>query len=270
MIETKNLITDIAVNNLIKGDKQLPSPVISFLKDNINNPKFDINVWASNVNDAIVLQTMRIKTLGLAYKLVGGLSQNGKMPTKSWGIPASLCKTGGKLHLVENTPCKKCYALKNHFAMINTLAANFRRYAIYRLIDRDIWVAAFIHILWTNTAIRKHSVFRFLDTGDIQDLDMLHRFIDIAIACPDILIWIPTQERKILAANKLPIPKNLIIRVSSSKINKRQTSKHTGLDSWVATDKSDVSCIAYKQKNSCGNCRDCWNAKVISISYPLH
>ena len=44
------------------------------------------------------------------------LSNTSKMPCKSWGIPASSCKTGAKLRKVKGSVCSGCYAHKGAYS----------------------------------------------------------------------------------------------------------------------------------------------------------
>ena len=52
-----------------------------------------------------------------ALLAVGSLSDTSKMPGKSWGINADLCKTGFKLAKIAGTICSVCYAKKGFYTL---------------------------------------------------------------------------------------------------------------------------------------------------------
>ena len=63
------------------------------------------------------------------------------------------------------------------------------------------------------------------------------------------------------------IPKNLLIRMSSHRIDQKPV-KFWPWTSTVST--GDFTCPASKQGNQCKSCRNCWNREVANVSYPKH
>ena len=98
-----------------------------------------------------------------AWKLVGGLSKPSKMPGWSIGLPAKECKTGGKLQKVPGSVCFDCYALKGCYVFKVVQDAQYRR---LRALQDPQWVKAMTHLINS----KKPDVFRWHDSGDVQDL----------------------------------------------------------------------------------------------------
>ena len=104
-----------------------------------------------------------------ALKIIGGsLSKPSKMPGWSIGLPAKECKTGGKLQKVKGSVCYDCYALKGCYVFKVVQDAQYRRLAAIKSSD---WVEAMAHLINS----KKPDVFRWHDSGDVQDLDHLKK-----------------------------------------------------------------------------------------------
>ena len=194
-----------------------------------------------------------------AWKLVGGLSKPGKMPGWSIGIPAKECKTGSKLRTVKGSVCEDCYALKGCYVFKVVQDAQYRRLAA---IKSPQWVAAMAHLINS----KKPDVFRWHDSGDVQNLDHLNKIYEVCKLTPDKRHWMPTREAWIRDHVKRA-PDNLIIRFSMPMIDQEPAGSwsHT---STVVT--SGASCPAPNQGNECKDCRNCWNKEIKNISYGRH
>ena len=108
-----------------------------------------------------------------ALKIIGGsLSKPSKMPGWSIGLPAKECKTGGKLQAVPGSVCYDCYALKGCYVFKVVQDAQYRRLAA---IKSPQWVDAMAHLINS----KKPDVFRWHDSGDVQDLDHLMKIFEV-------------------------------------------------------------------------------------------
>ena len=117
-----------------------------------------------NVNIQEVKRNMKTNE---ALKIIGGsLSKPSKMPGWSIGLPAKECKTGGKLQKVPGSVCYDCYALKGCYVFKVVQDAQYRR---LEAIKDPQWVEAMAHLINS----KKPDVFRWHDSGDVQDLDHL-------------------------------------------------------------------------------------------------
>ena len=194
-----------------------------------------------------------------AKKIVGGLSTPGKMPCYSTNLPAWACKLGSILAKISGTTCYGCYALKNRYIMPTQQAAMIRR---LKALTHGSWTAAMI------TLITGHKYFRWHDSGDLQGPAHLKNIFEVAKATPDAMHWLPTREYKLLQfMDPDIIPKNLLIRVSATKVNGPAPSWWP----WTSTVSTTTkTCPAPDQGGKCKSCRACWDRNVSNVVYAKH
>jgi hypothetical protein len=139
----------------------------------------------------------------------------------------------------------------------------------------------------TNTDNHDPNYFRWFDTGDIQDLEMLWCVNEIAYSTPNIKHWLPTKEARILlnALNYFDWAwsDNLTVRLSIHMRDKTPSSfwrkqqleafnKNLTLSfSQVFTPslgpaKDWFECPALQQGHKCLSCRHCWTME--DVAYP--
>ena len=193
-----------------------------------------------------------------AIEITGGLSKPNKMPGPSINLPASQCITGAKLVNVKGSTCSGCYALKGRYRFPNVKDAMQRR--LDRLHDPR-WIDAMV------TLSDKQPVFRWHDSGDLQSVQHLKNIFQVCKLTPDTRHWLPTQERKYLPLEGSTVPENLVIRLSSSKIDGPRSTAWTHTSSVVT---KGASCPAPKQGGKCRECRACWTKSVKHVSYGKH
>ena len=194
-----------------------------------------------------------------AWALVGGLSKPSKMPGWAIGIPAAECKTGNKLKLIPNSVCSGCYAEKGCYVFAVVQAAQYKR---LKAIAHPQWVEAMATLINS----KKPDVFRWHDSGDVQDVDHLEKIFEVCKLTPSKRHWMPTREAWI-KDHMHKAPANLVVRFSSPMIDQGPVK------SWANT--STVStksrtCPAPDQDNACGSCRACWDPLVKNIEYGKH
>ena len=193
-----------------------------------------------------------------AKEITGGLSLPSKMPGPAYNLPAQACITGAKLVKIPGSVCNGCYALKGRYNFRNVRLALARR---LESLDHPQWVRAM------TVLIKGEEVFRWHDSGDLQSSWHLKRIFEVCEATPETRHWLPTREAKFLPLSTDSIPKNLIIRMSSHRIDQKPV-KFWPWTSTVST--GDFTCPASKQGNECGSCRNCWSREVANVSYPKH
>ena len=194
-----------------------------------------------------------------ASKIVGGLSTPGKMPCYSINLPATECKVGSILARVPGTTCHGCYALKGRYRFKTTKRAMARR---LRALDHGSWTTAMIALM------KGFKYFRWHDSGDIQSSWHLARILEVCNQTPYTQHWLPTRESRLLALmDPGVIPKNLIIRLSATKVN-GAASKSWPWTSTVST--TTKTCPASDQGGKCLDCRSCWNRDIKNITYAKH
>ena len=195
-----------------------------------------------------------------ALQIIGGsLSKPSKMPGWSIGLPAKECKTGGKLQAVKGSVCYDCYAMKGCYVFKVVQDAQYRRLAA---IKHPLWVGAMAHLINS----KKANVFRWHDSGDVQDEEHLIKIFAVCKLTPKIRHWLPTREAWIKAF--LPeCPENLVIRFSAPMVDQEAPASWPN-SSEVVT--AGATCPAAQQDNECRDCRACWDSNIKTIKYGKH
>ena len=194
-----------------------------------------------------------------AWTLVGGLSKPSKMPGWSIGIPAKECKTGKKLRQIKNSVCEGCYALKGCYVFKVVQEAQYKR---LEAIQHPDWVLAMATLINS----KKPDVFRWHDSGDVQDVQHLEKIFEVCRLTPGKRHWMPTREAWI-KDHMEAAPANLVVRFSSPMIDQGPVK------SWANTSTVSTksrSCPAPDNNNECGSCRACWDPLVKNIEYGKH
>ena len=194
-----------------------------------------------------------------ASKIVGGLSTPGKMPCYSINLPATACKVGSILAKAAGTVCHGCYALKNRYRFKTTKKAMARRLGALK---HGQWTAAMTAL------ITGHKYFRWHDSGDLQGPQHLKNIFEVCKNTPDAKHWLPTREHALLQyMDPDVIPKNLLIRVSATKVNGPAPSWWP----WTSTVSTTTkTCPAPDQGGKCKSCRACWDRSVSNVVYAQH
>ena len=194
-----------------------------------------------------------------ARQITGGLSAPSKMPGPAYNLPATECKTGAKLVKVPGSVCHGCYALKGRYRFRNVRLALARR---LESLKHPQWVKAM------TVLIKGEPWFRWHDSGDLQSVTHLKNIFEVCKATPETSHWLPTREAQLLKLmDPDVIPKNLIIRMSSHRIDQGPV-KFWPWTSTVST--AGKTCPAQDQNNQCRDCRACWDRKVANVTYPKH
>jgi len=194
-----------------------------------------------------------------AWDLVGGLSKPGKMPGWSIGIPAKECKTGAKLQKVPGSVCFDCYAMKGCYVFKVVQDAQYRR---LKAIYTAPWVQAMAHLINS----KKPDVFRWHDSGDVQDLEHLNKIYEVCRLTPSKRHWMPTREAWV-KDHLNRAPSNLVIRFSAPMIDQAAPASWPNTSTVVT---AQATCPAPSQDNQCKDCRNCWNSEIKNISYGQH
>lgn len=217
-------------------------------------------------------------TLRGAADVAGAVStRNSKMPGSSFALPASTCKTGGKLAEVEGTVCHKCYAAKietRYPSVRMGWGANYLKATTMIAQAPAKWADAMAFQVRHAAVKTGQPYHRWFDSGDLQSVEMLAAIVLVCERTPDIKHWLPTREativRDFLAAGGV-FPSNLVVRISSTKVGDGpRNADHTSTVHRKGNAPDGHVCPASKQGNACGDCRACWSKAVGNVSYPLH
>ena len=113
---------------------------------------------------------------------------------------------------------------------------------------------------------KKPDVFRWHDSGDVQDLNHLQKIYEVCRLTPTKKHWMPTREAWI-KDHLQDKPNNLVIRFSAPMVDQRAPASWPNSSEVV---NSNASCPAPKQNNECRDCRQCWDASIKTVSYGKH
>lgn len=209
-----------------------------------------------------------------AELITGGLSRPSKMPGRAFNISAFSCKRGSALAKIPTAVCSKCYARKGRYSFKNIKNALEKRLIAF---EHPKFIQAMVVL------INKQSpeYFRWFDSGDLQDEEMLSKIILICRFTPDTKHWLPTREHGIInnyvRKNGVEaIPSNLNIRVSDDLFDLPTRVREIPGVTYSAVIKNAESlpevfnCLSPKQNNKCKECRACWSKEVKAVAYKAH
>ena len=196
------------------------------------------------------------------------LSKASKMPCRSWSLqaldtcPASRDATG---ELVD--ACKGCYATSGNYRFPNVKAPRVHNREDWK---RDTWVSDMIQELDND------RYFRWFDSGDIYDVRLARKILEVCEATPWVKHWIPTRMHKFtkftLVLQRLQSLPNVVLRLSSDSIMGETIEGPN--TSTIATledaPKGFFVCEAYTRGGKCDKCRACWDKGVSVVTYIGH
>ena len=217
------------------------------------------------------------------------LSNTSKMPSKSISLSASLCNVGSKLVNVVGSTCHNCYALKGMYNMPNVKNKMNERLEFF---NSNYFIPIMIWLL------SRLKLFRWFDSGDVQNVVMALNILTVCDNTPNCKHWIPSRENKIWkeVLKIRSLPSNVVLRLSATMVDgkpsnnfKNTSTVNSKLGSFIGNEcqafrtfknGSMISLKEYKslkhkdpikkELGNCGNCRTCWNADIVNVSYPIH
>lgn len=197
------------------------------------------------------------------------LSRAGKMPCRSWSLQAlETCpgSIGNDGELVD--ACKGCYATTGNYRFPNVKAPREHNKTDWK---RSEWVTDMTQELDND------RYFRWFDSGDVYDIRLARKILEVMKLTPWCNHWLPTRMYKFekfssvfKEMEKLP---NVVLRFSSDSVS-GETVKGRNTSTIIPTSQdaraSMTICEAYQREGKCGTCRACWDKKVKVIAYPAH
>ena len=198
------------------------------------------------------------------------LSKTGKLDgVKSWSLqavktcPGSIdTATGGLV-----PACQGCYAIGGNYLFPNVVAPREFNQKDWK---RDAWVSDMVD------ALRNDRYFRWFDSGDMYDVRLAQKMLQVMTLTPDVKHWLPTRMHKfakfagVLAAMQaLP---NVMVRASSDSVTGDYTPGVHGSTIVPSLDAPDgvTICHAATNDGKCGPCRACYSKDVAVIGYVAH
>lgn len=197
------------------------------------------------------------------------ISQTSKLNAKSWSLEAwATCLGAKKDDGTAVDACAGCYA-----------RGGFYRFGVVkqaRIDNREAWRAE----AWIATmveALKKQSLFRWFDSGDLYHADLAEKVYQVILQTPHVQHWLPTRAYKIkrvrLVLEKIKQLPNVAVRYSSDSINGEFTEGLHG--STIVRTQTEAPtgvfvCEAYTRDGKCGDCSACYNPSVPVIGYVAH
>ena len=211
------------------------------------------------------------------------LTVTSKMPGPSFSLPAGLAcpnSWGGV--------CGKCYAKGGCYGYSNVQAAQLARFHwAIECMRSPKGQQTFIDQVIRAIQYSRAPYFRGHDSGDFFNVAYVESWIRICEALPNVRFWFPTREYQVKPATNNPLavfqpnPRMDAIRrlAALPNVTVRPSALAIGADAPVVPGLAAGSCVgnpnvkqcpASQQNGECRDCRTCWDAPDVAVSYPLH
>lgn len=198
------------------------------------------------------------------------LSKASKMPCRSWSLQAlETCPASVKSDGTLVDACKGCYATTGNY--------NFPNVKAPRLHNRDDWKRE----EWVEDMVAEldnDRYFRWFDSGDLYDIRLARKVLEVMQRTPWVKHWLPTRMYKftkfVSVLDQMEALPNVVVRKSSDSVHGetvegKTTSTIIPVDDSVQY-ASFTICKAYERDGKCGSCRACWSKEESVIAYPAH
>jgi len=206
------------------------------------------------MND-LVKPLSKAASLKLAVSNGIRFSSPSKMPCFSWSLEAidtcagSIDPSTGLLV----PACQGCYATTGFYQMPVVKAPRIHNKSDWK---RDAWVSDMV------TFLKTQSFFRWFDSGDVYTVKLARKILDVMIATPNCMHWLPTRMHKfskfISVFDDMNALNNVVVRFSSDGIHGETIEgKYTSTIVEYADDEiaPATMCSAYSNNGKCGDCR---------------
>lgn len=185
----------------------------------------------------------------------------------SWSLQALDTCPGSKDSLGELVPaCQGCYATTGNYRF-----ANVKKPREFNREDwkRDDWVNDMV------LALDSSRYFRWFDSGDMYDIRLAEKILQVMALTPHCKHWLPTRMHKFakfreVIASMQSLP-NVVVRFSSDSVTGGLIE---GLNtSTIFSDTLPANafeCKAYQNEGKCNGCRACYDKSISVIAYKAH
>lgn len=198
------------------------------------------------------------------------LSKASKMPCRSWSLQAlETCPASKKEDGTLVDACKGCYATTGNYRFPNVKAPREHNKEDWK---RSEWADDMV------SELDNDRYFRWFDSGDMYDLRLAYKILDVMQRTPWVKHWLPTRMHKFpkfaqVIADMESLP-NVVVRLSSDSIQ-GETIQGATTSTIIPVDDeiqyaSYTICKAYTRDGKCGSCRACWSKDTSVVAYPAH
>jgi hypothetical protein len=197
------------------------------------------------------------------------LSKASKMPCRSWSLQALVtCPASKDANGELVAACAGCYATTGNY--------NFPNVKAPREHNKDDWKRS----QWVDDMVNEldsDRYFRWFDSGDLYDIRLAKKVLEVMKRTPWVRHWLPTRMHKfdkfVPVLNEMQSLPNVVVRLSSDGVN-GETIEGITTSTIVPTSeqapKNATVCEAYERDGKCGQCRACWNKDVSLVAYVAH
>ena len=197
------------------------------------------------------------------------LSKASKMPCRSWSLQALDTCPGSKNPdgtLVD--ACSGCYATTGNYRFPNVKAPREHNREDWK---RSEWVSEMVQELDND------RYFRWFDSGDMYDIRLGRKILEVMRLTPWGRHWLPTRMHKfqkfVSTIDAMEALDNVVVRKSSDSIT-GATIEGVTTSTIVPTSqdapKGSVVCEAYTREGKCADCRACWSKDTQVVAYVAH
>jgi len=196
------------------------------------------------------------------------LSKASKMPCRSWSLQAlDTCPASRNSDGSLVAACSGCYAVGGNYRFKNVKAPREHNREDWK---RDEWVSDMV------AELDNDRYFRWFDSGDMYDIRLARKILEVMSLTPWVKHWLPTRMHKFPkfreVIDNMEMFSNVVIRRSSDSITGEtiegaNTSTISTLDS---VPEGAAVCEAYTRSGKCGTCRACWDKSVSVVCYIGH
>jgi len=197
------------------------------------------------------------------------LSKPSKMPCLSWSLEALVTcpgSVGVNGELVD--ACQGCYATTGNYRFPNVKAPRQSNKDDWK---RHDWVADMVKELDNS------RYFRWFDSGDMYDVRLGFKILEVMRLTPWCKHWLPTRMHKfdkfVSVIGAMEQLDNVVVRKSSDSVTGETINGYcTSTIIPTVEDATDAMavCEAYARDGKCGSCRKCWDKSVRVVAYPAH
>lgn len=185
----------------------------------------------------------------------------------SWSLQALDTCPGSKDSNGELVPaCSGCYATTGNYRFSNVKKP--------RLENREDWKRD----EWVNEMVIKldsSRYFRWFDSGDVYDLRLAEKILQVMERTQHCKHWLPTRMHKFakfrdVIAKMQALP-NVVVRFSSDSVSGgiiEGTTTSTIFSNVLPA--NAFECKAYEHEGKCNGCRACYDKDVQVIAYKAH
>lgn len=189
----------------------------------------------------------------------------------SWSLQALDTCPGSVKELIDGVKvlvdaCKGCYATTGNYRFANVKAPREFNREDWK---REDWVSDMVQ------ALDSSRYFRWFDSGDMYDIRLAEKILQVMALTPHCKHWLPTRMHKFAkfktVIERMQALPNVVVRFSSDSVTGEVIE---GLN--TSTIFSDTvpagafECKAYQHEGKCNGCRACYDKNVSVIAYKAH